>query len=105
MLSPVRAFLKICSKPKNFKIDKLSRVKSETAFVWPKGGIELHSVTSIHLNLSFVIFPHDSELNHAFGNRGDLKRLPVLWVPFKQGRILEGRGEFIVGLFELRLGC
>lgn len=46
-------------------------MESKSTLVRAKGGVELHSVSTIDLHLSFVVFPDHSKLNHALGNGCD----------------------------------
>ena len=64
-------------------------VKAKTAFIWSQGRVELHTVPSIDLDLVFVIFPDNTELNHAFGNSSDFKGLSVFRVLLEERGVLE----------------
>src|SRR5947207_14635392 len=54
-----------------FKGEKLDdariygRMKTQSAFVGTKRAIHLHTKTTVYLDLSFVVDPWDSELNHS----------------------------------------
>ena len=64
-------------------------MEPEATFVGTKRGVELDPVTTIDLDLAFVVFPRDSKLNHSFRDGGDLKGFPVLWVLVEKGRVFE----------------
>ena len=53
-------------------------MEPESALVRTKCRVELHTVSSIHLQVAFVIFPGDSELDNTLWNRCNFKRLLVL---------------------------
>lgn len=65
-------------------------VKAETSFVGTQGGVELHTISSIDLHLSLVVFPDHSELNDSFGDGGDLESSLVFGILFEEGGVLEG---------------
>lgn len=64
-------------------------VVSETAFVRSQSGVELHAEASVHLQLSLVILPSNSELNDPLWYRCNLEGLLVLRMLFKEGAVLE----------------
>lgn len=64
-------------------------MESESTLVWSQGRVELHTVSPIDLDLAFVIFPHDTELNDPFRNRYNLQSCLVFWVLGKEGGIFE----------------
>lgn len=68
-------------------------VEAETALVGAEGAVELHAVTTVHLDLALVILPDDTELDHALGDAGDLERLLVVGVLFEEAAVLEGAGK------------
>ncbi len=115
-LRPVRAFLKICSKPRNFRLRRLladycepmckatstggnshgqidSGVEAQTAFVGAQGRVELHTVAAVDLQLAFIILPDDTELQHALGDGDDLEGNAVLGVLLEEGAVLEGANQ------------
>ena len=65
-------------------------VESKTSLVWTQGGIELHPISSVHLDLTLVILPYDTELNDSFGDGSDLEGGLVFGVLLEEGGILEG---------------
>lgn len=68
-LTASQSILEDLLKAQKFEDREVHRgMESKTTLVRAKGGVELHSVTTIDLNLSFVVFPHHSELNHALRN-------------------------------------
>lgn len=68
-------------------------MKAQAALVGAEGGIELHPVPSIDLQLVVVVGPDDAELNDSLGDGRNLERSPVLGVLFEEGGVLERRGE------------
>ena len=58
---PVKEFLKICSKPKNFKTLHLQSDGSEDRPCKDDGGVELYAIAAIYLDLSFVVNPLNAE--------------------------------------------
>jgi hypothetical protein len=59
---PVRAFLKICSKPRNLMIDEVdARVEAQTALVGAQRGVELHAEAAVDLHLALVVDPRHAE--------------------------------------------
>jgi len=47
-------------------------MEAETALVRSKRGVELDTVATVELNLAFVVFPGDTELDDTLGNGGNL---------------------------------
>lgn len=80
------------------------RVQTETALVGAQGRVELHTVSTVYLDLALVVLPHDAELDDALGDGDNLECGAVLWVLLEEGRGLEGRSELIVSLLEFGLG-
>ena len=68
-------------------------VEAETAFVWTEGGVELDAEAPVHLHLALVVLPRDSELDHAFGDRGDFEGRLILRVLLEERAVLERGGE------------
>lgn len=64
-------------------------MESKSTLVRAQGRIELNTVSSVHLHLSFVILPHDTELNDAFGDCCDLEGGLVLGVLLEESGVLE----------------
>jgi hypothetical protein len=83
------------------KVD--GRVETETTLVGAEGRVELHTETTVDLELALVILPDDAELNHALGDGDNSEGLAVLGVSLEEGRVLKSGGEFLVGLLELGL--
>jgi hypothetical protein len=65
-------------------------VESETTLVWTKGGIELHTVSTVYLDLALVIFPGDTELNYSLRDGGNNQCLLVLWVLLEKAGVFDG---------------
>ena len=59
-------------------------METEAAFIWSKGGVELHTVATVDLKLVLVILPDHAELNDALGDGGDLERNLVFWILLKK---------------------
>lgn len=113
---PVRAFLKICSKPRNLRLyrDPLSAVyfqdghskfrfllhgqvdggmEPKSTLVRAQGRVELHSVASVHAQLAVVVLPGDAELHDTLGDGHDLEGGAVLGVLLEEGAVFEGAGQ------------
>jgi hypothetical protein len=73
-------------------------VESQTALVRTEGGVELHTVSTVDLELAVVILPDDAELNDALGDRDDLQSGPVLRVLLEEGALFEGRDQLCKAL-------
>ena len=69
-------------------------MKPQSALVRTQCGVELHTIAAVDLDLILVVFPHDAELNDAFGDRGNFEGGLVLWVLLKEGGIFKGGDEF-----------
>jgi hypothetical protein len=67
-----------------------SRMESQSSLVWAQGGVKLHTVSAVDLDLVLVIFPDDTELDDAFGNRDDLEGGLVLGLLLEEGAVFEG---------------
>jgi len=77
-----------------FKNRQVNRwVQTETTLVWTEGGVELNTVSTVHLDLVLVIFPDDTELDDALWDGGDLECFLVFGVLLEKGRVLEGGGQ------------
>ena len=64
-------------------------METESSFVWSQSRVELHSVTPINLYFSLVVLPNNTELYHAFRDRGNLQSLLVFRIFLEEGGILE----------------
>lgn len=73
-------------------------METEAALVRSQGGIELHTVTAVDLQLVLVILPDHAELNHALGDGGDLERSLVFWILLEQRRIFESGSKLCDGV-------
>jgi hypothetical protein len=67
-----------------------SRMESQSSLVWAQGRVKLYTVSAVDLDLVFVIFPDDTELDDAFGNGDDLEGGLVLWLLLEEGAVFEG---------------
>jgi hypothetical protein len=67
-----------------------SRMESQSSLVWTQSRVELHTVSTVDLDLVLVIFPDDTELDDAFGNGDDLEGGLVLWLLLEEGAVFEG---------------
>ncbi len=65
-------------------------VKPKTSLVWTQCRVELHTISSVHLHLSLVIFPNHSERDDSFGDGSDLEGSLVLGVLLEEGGVFEG---------------
>ena len=68
-------------------------MESKTAFVWTKGRVELHAISTVYLQLAFVVLPGDAELDHTFRDGCYLEGCLVLWVLLEKTRVLESGGK------------
>ena len=60
--SPVRAFLKICSKPRNLTMPEVDDgVEPQTALVGAERAVELHPETAVDVHLTAVVLPGHPE--------------------------------------------
>ena len=65
----------------------------------------MHAVTTVDLELAGVVFPCDTELNHALRNGANFEGCAVLGVLLEEGAVLEGAGELCsIGRVKLALG-
>ena len=112
------AFLKICSKPRNFRLffcqflplilvsffffffvlfflhrQVDGGVQPQAALVGAESGVELHTVAAVGLEVAGIIFPNDAELDDTLGDRDDLERGAVLGVLLEERGVLEGEDE------------
>lgn len=69
-------------------------MEAEAALVGSQGRVELHAVPAVDLDLAFVVFPDNAELDDALGDGDDLEGGPVLGVLLEEGAQLEGGGQF-----------
>lgn len=79
-------------------------MEPETALVRAQGRVELHTVTSVDLEVAVVIFPDDSELDDALGDGGHAQGGPVLRVLLEEGAVLEGADQLCDALAPAILG-
>lgn len=79
-------------------------MQTETTLVGAQGRVELHTISTVDLNLALVVLPHDAELDDALGDGDDLECGAVLGVLLEKGGGLEGRSKLIVSLLEFGLG-
>lgn len=78
-------------------------MEAETTLVRAEGGVVLDAVAAVDLDGAGVVFPDDAELDDAFGDGADGEGLFVFGVLGEEGGVVEGGGEFVVGLFEFGL--
>lgn len=79
-------------------------MQTETALVGAQGRVELHTVSTVDLNLALVVLPHDAELDDALGDGDNLECGAVLGVLLEEGGSLKSRSKLIVSLLEFGLG-
>ena len=68
-------------------------MESKAAFVRSKGRIELHAEATVDLDLAFVVFPSNTELDDSFWHRCDLESLLVVRILFEKSAILKRRSK------------
>ena len=66
-------------------------MEAKTALVRAKRRVELHTISTIDLDLALVVLPDDSKLDDPLGNSSYLKRFLVLWILLEKGGVFEGR--------------
>jgi hypothetical protein len=70
-----------------------SGVQSEAALVRTKCRVELNTVSAVHLDLSFVVLPCDTELDDPLWDGSNLESCLVLWVLLEKTGMFEGGGK------------
>jgi len=68
-------------------------MESETTLVWTQGRVELYTISAVDLNVVLVIFPDNTELDDALGDRDDLEGGLVFGVLFEECGVFEGRDQ------------
>lgn len=68
-------------------------MQPETALVRAKSRVELHTITTVDLELALVVLPDDSELDHALGDGDDLQGDFIFGVLLEQRAVLECASE------------
>lgn len=68
-------------------------MKPQAALEGTEGGIELHAVAVVDLDVALVVLPGDTELDDALGDGDDLQGGPVLRVALEEGAVLEREDE------------
>lgn len=68
-------------------------MEAQATLVRAQSRVELHTVSTVDLELAGVVFPGDTELNNALGDSTDLEGGAVLGVLLEEGAVLEGAGE------------
>jgi hypothetical protein len=68
-------------------------MEAQPSLVRAQRRVELHTVSSVHLQLALIVLPHDPELHHALWDRRHGERLAVLGVLLEQRAVLECAGE------------
>lgn len=65
-------------------------MESQATLVRAKSGVELDAVPAVHLQVTLVVFPDDSELDDTLWDRNDAQRGSVLGMLLEQRALLEG---------------
>jgi hypothetical protein len=78
------------------------RVKTETALVRAKSRVKLHTVATVYVGLSLIVFPNNAELDDTLWDLNDLKCTFVFGM-FCEERS-DGDRELIASLFEFGFG-
>jgi hypothetical protein len=71
-------------------------VQSETTLVWAEGGIELHTVATVDLDLVLVVLPDDAELDDTLRDGDDFEGDLVFGVLFEESAVFEGGDQLCV---------
>lgn len=89
-LTASQGILEDLLKPQEFQDGQVyCRVESESSFVRAESGVELHPVATVDLDLTFVVLPCHTELDHTLWNGGDFQGFSVLWVLLEERRVFE----------------
>ena len=102
--SVVSAFLKVCSKARNLRIDRLTRrMEAQAALVGPDRGAVLDAVAAVDLDVAVIVHPGNAELHDALGfdqpvEQTVLRILRVLRDPRPQALHHLGDGLQVLGL-------
>jgi hypothetical protein len=65
-------------------------MEPETTLVRTEGGVELNTVSTVDLQLTFVVLPDDTELDDTLGDRDDRKALLQFWGDLEELGRIEG---------------
>lgn len=65
-------------------------VQAETTLVWTQSRVELNTVSAVHLELSLVIFPDNTELDNALRDRDNLQGSLIFGLLLEEGAVFEG---------------
>jgi hypothetical protein len=76
-------------------------VEPEATLVGTKSGVELDTVSTVDLDLAFIIFPDNTELDDTLRNGDDLKSLAELRLLLEKSGVLESGGELCFGIVSL----
>jgi hypothetical protein len=68
-------------------------VETETALIRTKSRVELHTVSTVDLDLSRIVLPYNTELDDTFGDRGNWEGTLQFGGDLKELRRLEGRDK------------
>ena len=102
--SVVSAFLKICSKPRNFNDSQINRgVEAQAALVGADCGVELDAEAAVDLDFALVVNPRNAELDDALGLDDALKDLCFLVFRMRLDDRFESAHDLGDGLDELGL--
>lgn len=69
-------------------------MKAKTAFVGTKGGIKLHTVATVDLDLVLVVFPDHAKLDDSLRDGSNLQGSLVFGVLLEERGVLKGGDEF-----------
>lgn len=69
-------------------------MEAESTLVRAQGRVELDTEAAIDLDLAFVVFPGNSELDDSLWDSSDLESLLVLRLLLKEGAVLECGSKF-----------
>lgn len=79
-------------------------MESKPAFVWTQGRVELHPIATVDLDLVFVVFPDDTELDDSLRDGSDLEGGLVLGILLEERGVLESGDELWKGKTRSALG-
>lgn len=68
-------------------------MEAETTLVRAQCRVELHTVSTVDVNVTIVIFPGDTELDDTLRNGNDGQAFPQFGLQMEEFGLLEGRDE------------